>query len=227
MARLITQILGVMTGSVGDIVFRRRGGQSYVSAKPSGYSPRTDAPSVARKKQFKTAVEIAKNINAIPILKAVWPVDSSKQMSKFQKMVSVNYKLVSGEDLTGQPTLTPNLGFEMTTPVVQLNADSVHFSAGQLGVDLGIDTSIEKYFSVAGIIVMKSPSDLLSQDITVLKFKTAQQNLDLITDISVTIPLSGIDQQYLAKYTVKRAFFAFLTLDDNGNVVKHSATYGS
>src|ERR1035441_3986947 len=115
MARLITQILGVMTGSVGDIVFRRRGGQSYVSAKPSGYSPRTDAPSVARKKQFKTAVEIAKNINAIPILKAVWPVDSSKQMSKFQKMVSVNYKLVSGEDLTGQPTLTPNLGFEMTT----------------------------------------------------------------------------------------------------------------
>jgi hypothetical protein len=227
MARLLTQILGVMTGSVGDIVFRRRGGRSYVSAKPSGYTPRTDALSVARKKQFKTAVEIAKNINAISILKAIWPVDPSKQMSKFQKMVSTNYKLVSGEDLTGQPTLTPELGFEMTTPVVQLNAASVHFSAGQLGVDLGIDTQIEKFFSVAGIIIMKSPTDLLSQDINVLKFHTGQQNLDLITDISVTIPLSGIDQQFLAKYTVKRAFFAFLTHDDNGNVVKHSATYGS
>src|SRR5664280_2817389 len=119
MARLLTQVLGTMSGSVGDIVFRRRGGRSYVSAHPSGYTPRTDAATVARKKQFKTAVEIAKNINSIALLKAVWPTDSSKLVSKFQKMVSVNYKLVS---------LTPNLGFEMTTPVVQLNPASVHFS---------------------------------------------------------------------------------------------------
>src|ERR1035437_7631660 len=83
------------------------------------------------------------------MLKAVWPTDSSKLVSKFQKMVSVNYKLVSGVDLTGQPTLTPNLGFEMTTPVVALTANSVHFSAGQLGVDLGIETSIEKFFCIA------------------------------------------------------------------------------
>ena len=227
MARLITQVLGVMTGSVGDIVFRRRGGRSYVSAKPSGYTPRTDAATVARKKQFKTAVEISKNINDIPVLKAVWPVDPTKQMSKFQKMVSVNYKLVSGEDLTGNPTLTPTFGFEMTTPLVQLNTDSVHFTAGQLGVNLGIDTSIEKYSCLAGIIVMKSPTDQLSQDISVLKFKTIRANLDLITDIDVSIPLSVIDQQVLAKYTVKRAFFAFLTLDDNNNIVQHSATYGS
>src|ERR1035441_7564834 len=115
-------------------------------------------------------------------------------------MVSVNYKLVSGEDLTGQPTLTPSLGFEMTTPVVQLTANSVHFTAGHLGVDLGIDTSVEKYFTTAGIIVMKSPTDQLSQDIYVLKFTTGRQNLDLITEIDVTIPLSGIDQQFLAKY---------------------------
>jgi hypothetical protein len=74
---------------------------------------------------------------------------------------------------------------------------------------------------------MKSPTDQLSQDIYVLKFTTGRQNLDLITEIDVTIPLSGIDQQFLAKYGVKRAFFAFLTLDDAGNVVKHSATYGS
>jgi hypothetical protein len=227
MARLLTQVLGTMSGSVGDIVFRRRGGRSYVSAHPSGYTPRTDAATVARKKQFKTAVEIAKNINSIALLKAVWPTDSTKLVSKFQKMVSVNYKLVSGVDLTGQPTLTPNLGFEMTTPVVALTANSVHFSAGQLGVDLGIETSIEKFFCIAGIIVMKSPTDLLSQDIYVLKFKTGQQNLDLITEIDVTIPLSGIDQQILAKYSVKRAFFAFLTLDDNGSVIKYSATYGS
>src|ERR1035438_8283601 len=131
MARLLTQVLGTMSGSVGDIVFRRRGGRSYVSAHPSGYTPRTDAATVARKKQFKTAVEIAKNINSIPLLKAVWPTDATKLVSKFQKMVSVNYKLVSGEDLTGQPTLTPSLGFEMTTPIVQLTANSVHFTAGQ------------------------------------------------------------------------------------------------
>ena len=227
MARLLTQVLGIMSGSVGDIVFRRRGGRSYVCAHPSGYTSRNDAATVARKKQFKTAVEIAKNINDIPLLKAVWPSDPSKLVSKFQKMVSVNYKLVSGEDLTGQPTLTPTLGFEMTTPLVAITANSVHFTAGQLGVNLGIDTSVEKYYCTAGIIVMKSPTDLLSQDINVLKFRTGQANLDLITDIDVTIPLSGIDQQFLSKYTVKRAFFAFLTLDDNGAVVKHSATYGS
>jgi len=172
-------------------------------------------------------VEIAKNINNIPLLKAVWPADPTKLVSKFQKMVSVNYKLISGEDLTGQPTLTPTLGFEMTNALVALNPTNVHFTADQLGIDLGIDTSIEKTFCVAGLIVMNGPTDQLSQDINVLRFKTANQSLDLITNISVTIPLTGMDQQFLSKYTVKRAFFAFLTLDDNGAVVKHSATYGS
>jgi len=227
MARLLTQILGVMSGSVGDIVFRRRGGRSFVCARPSGYTKRTDAASVARKKQFKTAVEIAKNINDIPLLKAVWPADPSKLVSRFQKMVSVNYKLVSGADLTGQPTLTPTLGFEMTTPLLQLNAATVHFTADALGVDLGIDTSIEKFYTIVGLIVMKDPTDQLSPDISVLKFRTNQHNLDLITEIDVSVPLSGMDQQMLAKYTVKRAFFAFLTLDDNDSIVQHSATYGS
>lgn len=227
MARILTQVLGVMSGTIGDIVIRRRAGRSYASARPSGYTVRTDAATIARKVQFKTAVEIAKTINSIPILKAVWPADPTKLTSKFSKMVSVNYKLVKASDLTGQPTLTPELGFELAAPLVTLAADSVNFTATSLGVFLGIDTSIEKFFSIAGIIVMKDPADELSKDIEVLKFKTNQQNLDLITDVSVEIPLSVIDQQILAKYTVKRAFFAFLTLDDNGNVVKHSATYGS
>ena len=74
---------------------------------------------------------------------------------------------------------------------------------------------------------MKNPTDQLSKDITVLKFKTNQASLDLITEIDVSIPLSGIDQQFLSKYTDKRAFFAFLTLNEDGEVVKHSATYGS
>lgn len=227
MARLLTQVLGVISGSVGDIVFRRRGGRSYVCAHPSGYTKRTDAASVSRKKRFKTAVEIAKNINTIPMLKAVWPADPSKLVSKFQKMVSVNYKLVNGDDLTGQPTLTPDFGFEMSTPLVAITQNAVTFTADALGVGIGIDTSIEKFYCVAGLIVMNSPTDQLSQDITVLKFQTSRQQLDLITNINESIPLTGIDQQLLAKYGVKRAFFALLTLDDAGSVVKHSATYGS
>jgi hypothetical protein len=227
MARLLTQVLGVMSGSVGDIVFRRRGGRSYVSAHPSGYTPRTDAATTARKKQFKTALEIAKNINSIPMLKAIWPADPTKATSKFNKMVSVNYKLVSGTDLTGQPTLTPEQGFSIPSAVVEIGANAVTFTADALGVDLGIDTSIEKTYIVTGLIVMNAPTDPLSPDIEILKFSAAKVNLDLINPIQASMPLSGIDQQLLAKYTNKRAFFAFFTLDSAEKVVKHSATYGS
>jgi hypothetical protein len=59
MARLLTQVLGIMSGSIGDIVFKRRGERSYVSAHPSSYTPRTDAATMARKRRFKTSVEIA------------------------------------------------------------------------------------------------------------------------------------------------------------------------
>lgn len=227
MARLLTQVLGIMSGSVGDIVFRRRGGRSYVSAHPSSYTPRTDAASMARKKQFKTAMEIGKTINSIPLVKAIWPADPTKATSKFNKMVSVNYKLINGDDLTGQPTLTPDFGFGMTNAAVEIAANAVTFSADALGVNLGIDTSTEKTYSTVGLILLNGPIDPLSPDIQVIKFSSAAVNLDLLNPIEVSHPLSVIDQQIIAKYTNKRAFVAFLTLDDFGKVIKHSTTYGS
>lgn len=72
MAKLIKQVLGKVSGAVGDVLFRVRAGNNYVGTRPASYMPGTDAKSVARRQRFALANKFAKAVNIIPPLKSLW-----------------------------------------------------------------------------------------------------------------------------------------------------------
>ena len=227
MALIIKNILGTLRGTVAQVVFKKKGELCYATSKPGKRSASKAADAVLRMAQFKTAVEIASGVNRIPILKGLWPADPTKHLSRFQKIVGVNYKLVNGSDLTGTATLTPPFGFEVVNPSLTFGANAIQFSADALGDQLEVDDNLEKFLTGAAVVIMKDPSDNLSPKVNVMTFRAGQQSLGLDTPISFAMALSEKDKQTLAKYTVKRAFFAMVTTDQPGNVIHYSATYGS
>jgi hypothetical protein len=142
-ALIIKNILGVLRGTVAQVVFKKKGELCYATSKPGKRPASKEAAAVLRMSQFKTAVEIASGVNRIPILKGLWPSDPTKHLSRFQHIVGTNYKLVNGADLTGDATLTPPFGFAAVDPSLSIGANSIQFTASALGENLEIDENLE------------------------------------------------------------------------------------
>ena len=62
MADLRKKVLGTVSGSVGDILFRVRNGKNYLGTKPLSFMPGTDENSIQRRKRFAMATRLAKPI---------------------------------------------------------------------------------------------------------------------------------------------------------------------
>lgn len=77
MATLSKQVLGRISGSVGDITFRQKNGTNFVSARPNSFALPTDEDSVKRREKFAFACKLSASIISIASLKAFWEVGIS------------------------------------------------------------------------------------------------------------------------------------------------------
>ena len=87
MAEINKQVLGKLTGTLGDIVFRQRNGKNYVSMRPSSY-PASDNPAIiAKREKFLLAVQLGSNINSNSYLKEIWRSYTPSGLIPFNYMV--------------------------------------------------------------------------------------------------------------------------------------------
>ena len=72
MARVKKQPLGLLRGSVAEVIFKKRGNKVYTSAKPGSFIPGTDPASVNRRDQGAFVGKVSKYIYSIDIIKELW-----------------------------------------------------------------------------------------------------------------------------------------------------------
>jgi hypothetical protein len=223
MAQLFNQILGNPSGLLGGIVFRIRKGAIFMASRPSKRGSLPSVEEEAFRAKFALTGKIAHGINSISVLKDAWPKGIGR-MSKFNEIFKANYDLVNSAANLGSVTVAPVFGFNLTNPVLTAGASGVHFVADALGVNVGIDTGIEKYVMSAGIVVLLNPTSESIPKTNVLAFKSIQHNLDLINEIDHTIDFSANLLSIYGSYTDRKVFACLVTLDDNSKVIRYSIT---
>ena len=95
MARLNKQVLGRVSGAVGDIVFRERNGKNFIGLKPSRFMPGTDEASIARRARFALNAKLASTINNNDELKSIWFNKAPSGLSSHNFILRQNYPLVA------------------------------------------------------------------------------------------------------------------------------------
>ena len=227
MGHLSKQVFGEVTGAVGHVVFKHRAGANYITMRAEKQKVSTDPVVLARRAKFALAGKIAKAINSIALLRSAWPQLVDKKLSRFNEMFQTNYGLIGTVANVGNISVAPVLGFSLINPHVTNLVSGVQIEADALGVDVGIDTGIEKYLVAAGIVLLQGPTvEGLAQTV-VIPFRTNQQSLDLINTVNFTAQFTGTEQFQYQSYTTKRAFICLITLNDDSQVVKASRTVHS
>src|ERR1039458_191082 len=111
MAILIEGLFGSLSGKLGDVVYRKKGGKTIVARRPKPRQSPLSEREIIGQKIFGLTGKIAKTINAIELLKYFWHRIAGKNQSSYHLIFKKNYAVVRMEDLPGYIFLTPSQGF--------------------------------------------------------------------------------------------------------------------
>jgi hypothetical protein len=227
MGRFKRQTFGQATGTVGQFVFRIKGDENIIARRPlkKVNPPPPPADIAARREKFKLTGTVAKSLNAVEQLKAIWPA-TGKRMSKFNEMFQVNYPNIGTVDNLGEPVIAPGFGFQVKNTLITLTPNGITIGADALGIDC-VDPSVEKYVIAVGIVILRQSTNPLVPKFTVLRIRSGQASVNSDEPISLTCPFGASDLSAFQTYTDKKVFLTLLTLDATGNTVNHSEQFKS
>ena len=227
MAQLKNRFFGEMTGSFGDVVYRRRNGKNYTAKKPKTYAVPMDGKFQMRTAKFRLALKLAAVINSIPIIKTIWQQTLPKGATPYQKLVSLNYPLLGFNDVTGILELVPKGGFGARIDTSLLSNESLSVALQPLTAASMIDPAVEVSIMLISLIFAKNPSVEGINAYEVLPVFSPVQPIDLSAQLNFTSLLSTADADTLAQYQDKKIYNTLITFDATNNPVQYAKTFMS
>lgn len=100
-------ILGKVSGKIGNTVSRIRYGKEVVYSKPAAVNISYSPKAVAGRTKFSFTVRLARLVNSVPEFFAIWKNSKMTGTNAYQKLIKHNSKLTSAAGLTIRNIITP------------------------------------------------------------------------------------------------------------------------
>ena len=199
MAEITNSVLGLVTGKISTLVFRKMNGKNFVSVRPKKYKPGKSAVVIQSRSNFAAVINFAKNINSVQGIKEIWTNAKIKGTNSFQKIIKNNLKLVNQGTLTTANKITPDGLF------LKLNSASINDSTlsltlyfpGSINVRMPVHLFVVFYFkSYKNCILCQTvnpgaPSPDGIYDLNIMLSKEILRALDMDPEPVIYLALSG------------------------------------
>lgn len=224
MAVMKKQVLGKVSGAVGDIVFRNRYENNYISLRPIRFNTPMDDRAVARRNRFKSAIQLASTMNSIVPLKQLWSKLTNGNNSVYNRMVKYEYSALVNQLPSENSSLFPGKGFALTVQSVELNQDQLRIVTDAIGTDSGIDTQIEKTLRIVSIVALSSPANPGYPEVVYLPLISESKNIVLTDPVDITLTFNPTEKELISMYNEKRILAALITFNIELQPVSFSDT---
>jgi hypothetical protein len=223
MALVSGNVIGNLSGRLGNLSARTVNGKTILAARPSSFNASQDPSVLVVRKKFAITSNFGKYVLSLAVLTAVWEKVKEAGNSLFNTVFKYNYQYSAVDKPTENNIITPG-GFTLPVSSASVAADSVTAQIAALNSETVIGTS-EVDVSIAALICYSNPINpdddpnkiiVLSKDVAGFNF-TASYNLN--------IALNNLQQNVAAKYQDSILLLAVATKDAAGKVVQYSSTY--
>lgn len=225
MAKIRKQVLGIISGAVGDVLFRVKSGVAYVGTKPISFIPGTDSASVLRRSRFTMATKFSRAINSVPELKSIWKEVTPSRLTQYNMIVKFNYHNVQPDAVSNLVKLVPDIGFSVNISDVSISASELGVQIASVSANAGIDPATELYFKLVGVLHLSNPIDESTYPHAFMRVVSEESPLDLENPLIYNISFMDQVNQLIEQYQVHKVFLTLLTLDINKNPVHYSNTF--
>jgi hypothetical protein len=127
MALVTRQILGIARGTVGDLVYKNRRGNSYVAPKPGRYKKTKCIDSINNRNRFGLVSKFSSVVNESVFLKALWNKSKLRGKSAYTKIYIHNYPYCRNNFIESYTNITPP-GRDLQNLKIVLNDNKLKFT---------------------------------------------------------------------------------------------------
>ncbi len=108
MALVNNAILGEVSGKMGNKVFRRMNGKTFVSERPQNYKPAKTPEARKVRSSFGMSVLLAKKLITESELKEIWSAARIEGSNSYHRIIIHNSKQIYDGSLTARSKITPD-----------------------------------------------------------------------------------------------------------------------
>ena len=224
MAQLRKTVLGKVSGTVGDIVFRERDGMNYLSTRPNSFMPGIDPASVARRQRFALTSKASVSINMIPELKILWSTAAPSGVSSYNYIFKINYPFLSLMGVSNLLKIVPDNGFGITLTEHTVSNTSVHAVISPIGIKTGINTVIETSLKMICVEFLSNPIDESVGAYSLVSLVSTEMPITLTNPVTFDADLTSQQSLLFDKYQDYKVFIALVSVDSQGKPIHHSSS---
>ena len=221
MGKIKKQILCEVSGTVGNVVLKKRGKVWYLACRPKKYRTPYDKRSIHNRKQFKGISQLGRAINRITPIKQIWQTEFPDCYSPYHEILKSNFKQFNFTDLSGTPLLTPHTGFTLSDVSLQIIEDKLIVKSAPLDLNSFVAPFEGKFITTASVLIIKS----LENPDYVFEFHSrlgAKSLLEIGSPLLLTTRLNCGASIINQKWYVHKSWSVLIILDEKDNPVSYS-----
>jgi hypothetical protein len=223
MALLSGNVIGNLSGRLGNLSARTVNGQTILAARPSSYNASQDPDVLIVRSKFAVTANFAKNVLSLSTLEEIWKKTKESGISVFNSIFKSNFALSSATKPTEQNILTPE-GFALPVTASEVAADKITASISALNTT-AIISAEETALSANALVVFSNPTVPTDPDFQIVPLSKEVANFNFTQNYNLQIDFNIVQANIAAKYQDSTLLLAVASKDAAGKVVQNSSTY--
>jgi hypothetical protein len=223
MAIVNGNVIGNLSGKLGNLSARTVDGRTVLAARPSSFNASQDPAVLEVRKKFSVTAKFASAVLALTSLISIWKKVNNVAGSVFNEIFQSNFAYSSSEKPTEQNILTPE-GFPLQITTAAVDADKITASLPALNTAsvFGVD---EVNLSANAVVCYYDPLNEADEPFKNISLSKEVAAYNFAQSYDLDIDLNATQKNTAAKYQHNILYVCVVTKTAEGKVVQNSSTF--
>lgn len=223
MAIVNGNVLGNLSGKLGNLSARTVDGRTILAARPSSFNASQEPAVLEVRQKFSVTAKFASAILALPILVSIWKKVRNVASSVFNEVFQSNFAYSSTEKPTEQNIITPE-GFPLQITTAAVEADKITASLPALNT-ASVFGADEVNLSANALVCFYDPSNEADDPFKIIPLSKEIANFNFTQTYSLQIDFNVLQEAVAAKYQHSILYVCVVTKTAEGKVIQNSGTF--
>jgi hypothetical protein len=223
MAIVNGNVIGNLSGKLGNLSARTVDGRTILAARPSSFNASQDPAVLAVRRKFSVTAKLASAILALTSLVSIWKKVRNVASSVFNEVFQSNFANSSIDKPTEQNIIAPD-GFPLQITTAAVAADKITATLPILNASsvFGAD---EVNVSANALVCYYDPTNEADEPFKIISLSKEVAAYNFAQTYELEIDLNALQKNTAAKYQHSILYVCVVTKTADGKVVQNSGTY--
>jgi hypothetical protein len=223
MAIVNGNVIGNLSGKLGNLSARTVDGRTILAARPSSFNASQEPAVLTVRQKFSVTAKFASAILALTSLVSIWKKVRNVASSVFNEVFQSNFAYSSIEKPTEQNIIAPE-GFPLQISTATVEADKITASLPALNT-VSVFGADEVNLSANALVCFYDPSNEADEPFRIISLSKEVVNFNFTQAYSLEIDLNVLQTALAAKYQHNILYVCVVTKTADGKVVQNSGTF--